>query len=53
MPSEAYWLQVEAEARETARRAPNPEPWTKLADLYRENAEEERKRGAGQGGLDP
>lgn len=44
MPSESYWLQLEAEARETAQRTNGSEQWTKLADLYRENAEKERKR---------
>ncbi len=47
MPSESYWLQLEAEARATALRT-SGDAWTKLADLYRENAEEERKRAAGQ-----
>lgn len=43
MPSESYWLQAEADARAVALRT-SGDAWTKLADLYRENAEAERKR---------
>lgn len=50
MPSESYWLQLEAEARTTAAawNLEGAERWVRLADLYRENAEKERKRVAGQ-----
>jgi hypothetical protein len=44
MPSEAYWLQLEAEARMTAWHNNCSAEWAKLADLYRENAEAERRR---------
>ena len=48
MPSESYWLRLEAEAREIASRCEQPSHWIKLADLYRENAEYERKRASQQ-----
>jgi hypothetical protein len=44
MPSEAYWLQLEAQARVMAWHNNCSAEWAKLADLYRENAENEHKR---------